>query len=164
MKRVLSAAVLAAVLVSAPSIAHEYKLGELTIDHPWARASATKQAKAGGAFMTIHNLGDSEDKLLSASSDVAKRVEIHTHKMDENGVMKMGEVPFVSVPAQGMARLKPGSYHVMFMGLKKPFVEGEKFDLTLQFEKAGETTVSVKVESVGYGADKAGDMDHGMDH
>ncbi|WP_259781204.1 copper chaperone PCu(A)C [Aestuariispira ectoiniformans] len=160
MKRLISAAVVAAAMMSSAALAHEYKLGDLKIDHPWARASATAQAKAGGAFMTIHNMGKADDKLVSASSDVAKRVELHTHKMDANGVMKMGQVPFVPVPAEGMAELKPGSYHVMFMGLKKPFVEGENFDLTLHFEKSGDTTVSVKVESVGYGADSSMKMKH----
>lgn len=160
MKRVFSTALVAVTLISTAVFAHSYNLGDLKVDHPWARASATKQAKAGGAFMTIHNMGDADDKLVAASSDVAKRVEIHTHTMDANGVMKMGEVDFVPVPAEGMVQLKPGSYHVMFMGLKEPFVEGETFDLKLNFEKAGETTVSVKIKGVGHGADMKDDMNH----
>lgn len=163
MKRFAMAATLAASLVSTLAFAHDYTVGALKVDHPWARASATKAAKAGGAFMTIHNSGAEGDKLLSASSEVAKRVELHTHTMTGEGVMKMHEVDFVPVPAEGMAKLQPGAYHVMFMGLKAPFVEGQTFPLTLTFAKAGETTVEVKIMGVGHGA--SGDMgDDGMDH
>ena len=45
--------------------------------------------------------------------------------------------------------LKPGSYHVMLMGLKKPLTVGETFPLVLNFEKAGKVPVTVKVEPLG---------------
>ncbi|RED48046.1 copper chaperone PCu(A)C [Aestuariispira insulae] len=157
MKKIQMIVAAVVTLMSVTAFAHDVKLGDLMIEEAWARASATKQAKAGGAYLTIHNKGD-DDKLIRASSDVAKKVELHTHQMVGDGVMKMTEVAFVPVPSGGMAELKPGSYHVMFMGLKQPFVEGEMFDLTLTFEKAGETTVQVMVKSVAHGAEKT--MNH----
>ena len=150
----------------APATAHESKLGELMLDRPWARATPGA-AKNGAAFMIIHNHGASPDRLLTAASEAAARVELHTH-LNNNGVMQMREVDAIDVPAGGMAELKPGGFHVMLMGLKKPLKEGESFPLTLTFEKAGSTTVEVKVEGVGAmgsTSDGTQKMDHGkMDH
>lgn len=123
----------------------------------WARASAGKAAN-GGAFMTILNGGKEGDRLIAASADVSRKVELHTH-INENGVMRMRQVDGIDVPAGKGVMLQPGSYHVMFMGLKNPLKEGEKFPLTLTFEKAGKQTVEVTV--MGVGAMKPGGHDMG---
>jgi hypothetical protein len=152
-------------LASSSAFAHEFKLGTLTIGHPWARASAGP-VRNGAAYLTVHNAG-AADSLVAVSGDVAKRVELHTHLM-EGDVMKMRRVEALEVPAGGMAALEPGGIHVMLIGLAQPLKEGERFPLTLTFRDAGEVTVEVKVEAVGSmgpaGADH-GTMDHGtMDH
>ena len=75
----------------------------------------------------------------------------------ENGVMKMREVAGgLPIPASGSVVLKPGSYHVMLIGLKKPLTVGEKFPLTLTFEKAGNISVTVPVQAMGASQDKGG--------
>ena len=149
-----------------PAAADDAKLGDLMLDSPWARATPGA-AKNGAAFMVIHNQGTTADRLVSAASDVSARVELHTH-INNDGVMQMREVDGIDVPAGGRAELKPGSFHVMMMGLKAPLKEGESFPLTLTFENAGSTTVEVKIESVGaMGSMSSGEMkmDHGhMDH
>ncbi|WP_299398104.1 copper chaperone PCu(A)C [Pelagibius sp.] len=145
-----------------PAAAHDFKVGSLMIDHPWARATPG-QARNGAAYMTIHNGGAAGDRLVSASAEVSQRVELHNH-INKDGVMQMREVEAIEVPASGMTELKPGSFHVMFMGLSAPLKEGDSFPLTLTFEQAGDLTVTVNVESVGSmgGMEK---MDHGtMDH
>lgn len=135
---------------------------DITIKHPWARASAG-MAKAGGAFMTIKNAGHAADKLVAAKADISGKVELHTHIKDGD-VMRMRQVPHIDVPAMGKAVLQPGGLHVMFMGLKNPLKEGSKFPLTLVFEKAGEMTVDVTVKGVGaMGAGHKHDM-KGMKH
>lgn len=116
---------------------------DLMAKDPYAFAS-TPTAKAGGAYISVMNHGHA-DRLLDAKSDVAKRVEIHEHK-NVDGVMKMRQVKAgLEVPMHGEVIMAPGGYHVMLMGLKAPLVEGEAFDVTLVFEKAGEITVSVPV-------------------
>lgn len=149
------------------AIAAEAKLGSLMLEQPWARATPG-QAKNGAAYLTIHNAGKTDDRLLSAASEVAMRVELHNH-VNKDGVMQMRQVEAVAVPAGSMATLKPGGFHVMLMGLKAPLKEGESFSLTLTFEQAGSTTVQVQVESVGSMGSMSGKamkkMDHGsMDH
>ena len=107
---------------------------------------ASKVAKSGAAFMMIHNHSHQDDRLIAASSDVAKRVELHTH-LEENGVMKMTKLEDgMPVPAGGMHALKRGGDHVMFMGLTRSLEHGDKFELTLTFEHAGDVTLTVPVD------------------
>jgi copper(I)-binding protein len=161
----LAAMVLLAGLQTAPALAHDYSLGALKLDHPWARASAGP-VRTGAAFLVIHNSGPA-DRLLAVAGGIAERVEIHTHMM-EGDVMKMRRVEAVAVPAGGTANLAPGSFHIMLIGLHAPLKEGDRFPLTLTFEKAGEVTVEVAVEGVGSmgpGGSAEGGMDHGtMNH
>lgn len=145
---------LAALLACAmPSFAHEYKAGDLTIEHPWAR-ELPPNAPAGAAFFTVHNAGAGADRLLGASTPQAQKSELHTH-IHENGMMKMQQIPAVDIPAKGEVKFQPGGNHVMLFGMSKPLKAGEQFPLTLEFEKAGKVEVQVKVE----GADG-----HGMPH
>lgn len=127
--------------------AHSFKLGELTIGHPYARSTAPGQP-TGGAYLSIRNAGAAADKLVSATADVSASVELHEMKMEGN-VMRMREVTGVDVPAGKAVELKPGGLHIMLMGLKAPLKQGDKFPLKLKFEKAGEVTVTVNVEGPG---------------
>jgi copper(I)-binding protein len=78
----------------------------------------------GAAYMVIKNSGSSADALIGASSDVADKAEIHETKMVD-GNATMSPVARIEVPAGGSVELKPGSYHVMFIGLKQPLRSGE---------------------------------------
>lgn len=148
MKLGLPALALAAALSFASAAwAHDYKLGDLTIDHPWARASV---AANGAAYMTINTSGTAPDQLIGASSPVAAAVELHTHII-EGDVMRMRPVKAIDINVGESAVLKPGGLHVMLIGLKAPLTQGETFPLTLTFAKAGTTTVDVAVQTPGAG-------------
>jgi len=125
--------------------AGDSKLGPLTISAPWARATVTQ---TGGAYLSIANAGSAADKLVGASSDVARRTEVHEETM-QNGVMSMAPVPELEIPAGGKVTFMPGGYHVMLIGLKAPLKEGQHFPLTLTFEHAGKVNVDVVVEKAG---------------
>lgn len=120
---------------------------QMQIENPWARATAPG-AKVAGGYMVIRNVGVAGDKLVSASSPAATKVELHVH-VNEGGVMKMREVPGYDVPAKGMFELKPGGAHLMFMDIKRPFKEGEKLPVKLKFEKAGEVGAEFQVGRMG---------------
>jgi periplasmic copper chaperone A len=130
-------------LVSLSSLAHSFKLGAIDIGHPWARPTAAGQV-AGGGYLKLTNAG-AADRLVSVSSEVATSVELHTMRMDGN-VMRMRQVDGIDLPASQTVELKPGGFHIMFMGLKAPLKEGSSFPAKLTFEKAGEVMVEVKVE------------------
>ncbi|HXH03224.1 MAG TPA: copper chaperone PCu(A)C [Candidatus Competibacteraceae bacterium] len=143
MKVCLRLCAAALILAAGLAQAHDYTLGQLTIHHPWARPTPPG-APTGGAYFIIDNGGEA-DRLLAASADVADKVELHIH-LHENGMMKMRPVAAVEVPARGQIKLAPGGLHVMFIGLKQSFKQGERFPLTLKFERAGEVQVEVVVE------------------
>jgi copper(I)-binding protein len=142
----ITAAATAAVLASGAS-AGDVKAGEITVEGPWARASAGP-VRNGVAFMTLSNAGTTDDKLIAAATDVSKKAELHTH-IKEGDIMRMRPVDTIDVPAGGVTQLKPGGFHVMLMGLKAPLKEGETFPLTLTFAKSGEVTVNVTVMTAG---------------
>ena len=98
--------------------------------------------------MTIENTGDTADRLLDAASEVAARVELHTHIDDGNGVMQMRQIEGgLDVPAAGHHMLTRGGDHVMFMGLNRDFVNGDSISVTLTFEHAGEVVVEIPVDN-----------------
>ncbi|WP_395770508.1 copper chaperone PCu(A)C [Arenimonas sp.] len=112
----------------------------LTFSNAWVRATPPN-AKVAGGFVEIRNAGKSVDRLVSASSDVADRVEIHEMKM-AGEVMQMRHLTEGLVISAGQSvQLKPGSYHLMLMAPKKPIAEGQKVTITLVFEKAGKRAV-----------------------
>jgi len=143
--------------ITHPLLAHDYKLGNLHIDHPWARPTPGG-AKNGAAYFVIRNDGQKPDVLIAAGANVSERIELHEH-INDNGVMKMREVAGgIRVGAGETVKLEPGGYHVMFLGLKQPLKEGEQFPLSLTFKEAGTVEVMVKVEQ------KAGKGSHGHHH
>ena len=139
--------------------ADEVELGDLTIRDAFALATPPNAPVAGG-FLTLVNEGAADDRLIAARSDVAGRVEIHEMAM-EGDVMKMRELPDgLPIPAGETVELKPGGYHIMFMDLKGPLVEGETAAVTLVFETAGEVEVQLPIKARG----AAGGHGHGQDH
>ena len=93
-------------------------------------------------YMTIVNNGSTPDKLLSITSDVSAKSELHESIM-QGGVMEMRELPQgLVIPARGRVEFKPGSYHVMFVGLKHTVKPDETIHAILTFEKAGKVSVN----------------------
>ena len=138
--------------------AHEATLGQLTIKHPWSRATP-KSAPTGAGYMTIVNSGTLDDRLIAAESEVAQRAEFH-RMTTEDGIMRMRPASGgITIPAGGQIALEPGGgYHIMLVNLKAPLNAGTRVPLVLRFEKAGSVTVELAVEAMG--ARKAPPADH----
>lgn len=151
-----------AVFSSSAVFAHDYTVGSIKIDHPWSRATVAGIPN-GVAYFVLENKGDSDDRLVSAASPVAAKVELHTH-LKEGEIVRMRQVDAVDIPAGETVALEPGSFHVMLMGLKEPLEQGDSFPLTLEFDQAGSVTVDVTIDLMG--SSKAGhdDMDHSQHH
>lgn len=126
----------AGMAVTDPGGMEPAKIGDVELTGGFTKAMLPGQP-VGGGFVTIHNTGAADDRLISAESPSAGRVELHEMVM-QNDVMKMRQLnDGIPVPAGTTVELKPGGLHLMFMDVKKPFVEGETVDLKLTFEKAG---------------------------
>jgi copper(I)-binding protein len=153
-------ALIAAIGLLAASMASaaDVTAGSLKISAPWARATP-KGASVGAGYLTITNTGTAPDRLIGGSSDVSSRFEVHSMTM-ENGVMKMRPVAGgLEIKPGDTVVLKPDGFHVMFVGLKAPLVEGHPIKVTLMFEKAGKVEVEFPVEAIGA---MRGSDDHAM--
>lgn len=129
------------------ALAHEFKAGDLEIGHPWSRATPPG-AKVAGGYFTVTNKGSAPDRLLSISSDLSDKAELHEMGV-KDGVMTMRPVDGgIEIPAGGKVALAPGGYHVMFVGLKRQPRKGEMFAATLTFEKAGAVKVQFAVQGM----------------
>lgn len=139
---------LALLLAATTTHAADFSAGDITVTLPWARATA-QLAKVGGGFLSITNHGSAPDKLIAIDSDIAGMAMVHRMTM-ENGVAKMEMVEGgLAIPANGTVELKPSSLHIMFMQLKKPLKEGDRFAAVLTFERAGKMTVEFVVGGAG---------------
>ncbi len=137
-----------AALAATPALAtDEYQVDALRIEHPFARATPPG-AKAGAVFFTVDNASSEGDRLIRASTPVAAGVAMHQMVL-EGGVMKMRAVPSVEVFPGGRVEFTPYGYHLMLLDLKQPLKVGERFPLTLTFERGGSILISVAVEAMG---------------
>lgn len=116
-------------------------IGDLKLTSYWVRPGTT--TKNTGAYITIHNPSLSKDKLLKAECADTNFTELHDH-INDNGVMKMRPVEAIIVEPPTV-ELKPGSLHIMLMGLKKELKAGETVKMHLTFEKAGTIEVDFPV-------------------
>ncbi len=142
-----------AALAAGAAQAHDFKAGDLRIDHPYATPTRPGLATGAVYFKGIRNTGAVADRLLSASTPVAGRVEIHRMQMlqgVQGDVMQMRAVPALDLPAGATVAMKhgtPDGYHLMLLDLKAPLKDGDRFPVTLTFEKAGVHEVKVWVQT-----------------
>ncbi len=138
----------ALLFVTIPVWAQEFKLGDLAIEHPWSRETPAG-AKVAAGYLIIKNGSAMPDRLVSATADIAGKVEFHEMRVTD-GVMSMRQLDGgVEIPANGEARFEPGGYHLMFKDLKRRTVKGDKIAGTLTFEKAGTVAVEFAVDAMG---------------
>jgi copper(I)-binding protein len=136
----------------------EHKVGDLTLTGAFARATLPNQPVAGG-FLRITNTGDMDDRLVSVSASFAQKGEVHEMAMDGDTMRMRKLSDGLVIPAGETVELQPGGYHLMFMKLNTPLVEGEMVDATLLFENAG--TVTIPLAVLGKGAKSMDHSEHG---
>lgn len=148
-RRLCALAALIGALTAAPAAAQEpgaATLGPLSIADAYARASLGR-APNSAAYMTLSTSG-AADRLVAAATPAAERVELHTHSMDDQGVMRMRPVDGIDVGQDAPAALQPGGLHLMLVGVKGRLEAGATIPLTLTFENAGEVTLEVPVRAL----------------
>ena len=134
-------ALLAAGLFSTSALAQVN--AQLSVTEPWVRATVPA-AKSAGAFMHLQSATNA--RLVSVSTPVAGRAEIHEMAM-ENNTMRMRAVDGIDLPAGKPVHLASGGYHLMFFELKRQLKEGEAVPVTLVVEDAAKKRTSVTVEA-----------------
>ncbi len=138
MNRRSAVAILFSALVALPAFA-----GELAVTNAWSR-STPPGVTVGVVYFTLKNDTGKSDRLLKLSTPVASKAQVHRTEILD-GIARMREVAVLHVDAGQTLEFEPNGMHVMLTGLKKPLVEGQKFDLELLFEVAGPRTIKVAV-------------------
>ena len=149
-KTITYALVSAVILLANTVVGSTQTVGNLTITNTWIRATPPV-AKVAGGFMVITNNGTADDILLAVDFSGAKKSEIHQMKMD-NGVMTMRPLKDgLTLGAGKKTILKPGGFHLMFMGLQNQLKDGQKVPVKLTFANAGEISIDFDVFSMAKG-------------
>ena len=141
---------------SVTATAHESSNAGVTVAHPWVRATPGGST-VGAAYLEITTADGVADQLISASTPVAGRAEVHTHIMDGE-VMRMRRVDGLELKPGTSVVFGPHGHHLMLLDLKQPLKEGDLVKLTLTFAKAGPIEIEATVEPIGAMGP------HGMDH
>ena len=137
-RKSLFASAIIVMLASLPAFA-----GGLTVSNAWSR-STPPGVTVGVVYFTLTNDTGKSDRLLKLSTPVASKVQVHrTETLD--GIARMREVAVLHVDAGQTLEFAPNGMHLMLMGLKKPLVAGQRFDLELLFEVGGPRKVDVVV-------------------
>lgn len=127
------------------------------VEDVWAKPSL-KGTKVGVVFMTIVNSGDEILTLAQVSTPAAKRAELHTHVMNGE-IMRMEQVEEVRILPQSRQVFEPGGLHVMLFDLNQPLKEGDRFPMTLTFDR-GTLDIVVPVEAIIGNEDQQPEADH----
>ncbi|CAH0537746.1 copper chaperone PCu(A)C [Vibrio marisflavi] len=138
-------ALLIASLAVAP-IACFAQAKNVTEINPYARATPP-QATNSAVFTVIKNSGDKDRYIVSASTPVAEKVELH-NVIKDGDTMQMREIERLKVPAHGEVTLKPGSFHLMLLNIKQPLVPGENIKVKLKFANGDTQTFEAPVKKV----------------
>ncbi|MEX8521046.1 MAG: copper chaperone PCu(A)C [Leptothrix sp. (in: b-proteobacteria)] len=126
--------------------AHDFKAGDITIDHPYATPTLPAATTGAVYFRGLKNAGAQPDRLIGARSPVARSVETHEMHMDGD-LMRMRAVPALEIPAKGEVSMRHGGqYHLMLTDLSQPLKQGDRFPITLEFERGGKKEVMVWVQ------------------
>ena len=113
------------------------------VSAPHTPVPATPDVAA--VYLEIGDPGEHDDRLVGAQSDVAERVELHESIIGDDGTARMEEqTDGIVVPAGQGVSLEPGGLHLMLIA-PEPLGDGDRFELTLEFERGGERTVEVSV-------------------
>ena len=119
--------------LGAPLAAHDFRAGDLVIDHPWTRAVGAAAPTAAG-YMIIRNTGAAPDRLVAAETPRAARVELHEMSVTD-GIMRMRPIAGgIALPPGGEVRLAPGGLHLMLMRPLRPLAEGDVARVRLVLE------------------------------
>jgi copper(I)-binding protein len=117
--------------------------GKINVENQWIRNAGKGMNTA--FFADVKNISSKTDTLFKVASSLAKLVQIH-ETYEENGMMGMREVGNLEIKSGKTLQLKPRSYHVMLIGLKKDLKEDQIGEVTLFFKHAGAVKVKAKVK------------------
>jgi copper(I)-binding protein len=119
---------------------------EVNVDGAYVRAVPPGQMNSA-AFMHLTNHDNQNLSLITATSDAAKNVELHTHTQD-NGVMRMRQISEIKLPSEQKVTLQPGGMHIMLIGLTRNLSAGENVSLSLTFSDGSQQSLQIPIKDI----------------
>lgn len=138
----------------------------IEVTDAWSRQPAEGQM-VGVAYAMVTNSGDTDVRIVSASSSASDDVQLHETLMSDEGAMSMQEVEDFVVPAGGTFLFEPGGPHIMMMGIDASSFPTTTVDVTVNFEDGTSASFDAQVRPLAGGADEDSDEpdhDHGDQH
>jgi copper(I)-binding protein len=123
-------------IVGRSADAASFKLGPITVSHPWAGPSATE---AAAMFLEIRNDGPRPDRLIAASTPIAGTIIFRA----AHGT----PLEYYDLLPKRPISLQPGRRYIALRELKGPLALDDTFPVTLRFAEAGSITVTAAVEA-----------------
>lgn len=117
----------------------------ISVENQWIRNAGKGTNTA--FFADVKNVSTVADTLYKVSSPLARLVQVH-ETFEENGMMGMREAAHLEIKPGETLRLKPRSFHVMLIGLKKELKKDQTGEVTLYFKHAGAVKVKARVKSM----------------
>ncbi|MBA6415391.1 copper chaperone PCu(A)C [Colwellia sp. 6M3] len=122
------------------------EVNEISVEDGYVRESIPGTS-ISSAYMTIKNLSSTDTRLVSASSEVSERIEIHQHTMVD-GLMRMRQRDYVDILANNSTVFQPSGFHLMIFNLKEPLKAKEKVIITLHFDNQSSLEVNYTVQGL----------------
>ncbi len=134
----------AVVVVASASVrAHGQRVGSIIIDHPYALPSLPGADTGFAHLRALRNRGE-PDRLIGVSTPVARAAVLES--VEAGG--RAEAVPALPLPPQSEIALRhDGRYRIALRGLTRPLRDGDRFELTLHFERAGPVIVQTWVQA-----------------
>ena len=131
-------------LFAALAMAAALAQASVTASDAWVRGTVAAQ-KTTGAFVTLQS--SEESRLVAVTTPAARSAEIHASEQKQ-GVMHMHALDAIALPAGQRVELKPGSFHIMLVGLTRALSAGDTVPLTFTFEdrQGKRTRIEVRAE------------------
>jgi len=138
--------ILTMIVFIAPLFLYSQQKEDITIQEPMIRLVPTASPNTAG-FMKISNSTSKEIKLIKAESDFSQTIELH-NVVFENAKMMMRPIDSIVIPANSTVELRPGSFHIMFIGLKNPLTLSDTKKVTLKFDNNKSILVDIPVKEI----------------
>ena len=132
------------IFITSPSTASSIKFNGLVLSNFWINETIGNHKITSG-YLTIENKNNFDERLESVASEISEKTQLHNIVV-KNDIMKMENLNNgIVIRAKSKLSLKPGSYHIMFMKLRKPLKITKKYKVTLNFKNAGSVTLEMPV-------------------
>lgn len=113
-----------------------FRLGSISITHPWVPPAVTE---AAALFLRMVNDGPNHERLISASTPVAGTMIFRAH----DGT----PLEYYDLWPKRPVELAPGRRYIALRDLKGPLALDDTFPVALRFANAGDITVTAIVEA-----------------